>query len=329
MTYNQRRIDPTLMHQPEFPVLAIIICSWNTCEILDDCLQSIYQHPPNVTFEVWVVDNASKDSSVQMVKSKYPQVRLIENSQNVGFAGANNQAIQQSQSQYVLLLNSDTLVYPGTFDYLLDFLISHERVGAAGSRYLNPNGTLQRSCYPFPTISRELWRLLKLDILSPYGTYSMNSWPVDQARPVDILQGASLILKRAAIDEVGILDETYFMYSEEVDLCYRLKKAGWDLYWVPQSVILHYGGQSTKQISEEMFLQLYKSKLLFFKKHYGAFATELYKIVLTIASFVRVVGGSILGRIDHKHQNGYAKLVKNYKNLLNLIFKGEPQKVSL
>jgi len=316
---EERRVDPTYMPTNDLPSLAIIIISWNTCRILQACLESVYQNPPNVSYEVWVVDNASEDASVDMIKESFPQVHLIENTQNIGFAGANNQAIEQSSSRYVLLLNSDTLVYPGTFDHLVSFLESHEHVGATGSRYFNPDGSLQMSCYPFPSISREFWRLLKLDFVSPYGTYSMSTWPIDQARSVDVLQGASLLVRREIIDSIGLLDNSYFMYSEEVDFCYRLKKAGWDLYWVPQSTILHYGGQSTKQMSKRMFIQLYQSKLQFFQKHYGSLKTWIYKLILVIASATRVLGGGILWLLFPKYRTQSKNLVNNYINLLSHI----------
>lgn len=269
--------------------LSIIIVSWNTVDLLAQCLTSIYTYPPNYTFEVLVVDNASTDRSVQMVREQFPQVELIENKTNLGFAGANNQAIRQSTGRYVLLLNPDTEVKPQAFDTLVDFMGTHAQVGATGARTLNPDGTLQTSCYPAPTLFREFWRLFHLDVFWAYGSYNMARWNPDQSREVDVLLGACLLLRRTALDGVGLLDENYFIYSEEVDLCYRLQQANWHLYWVPQARIVHYGGQSTQQVAAEMFMRLYQGKLFFIRKHYGWLAGQLYKLILLVIALVRLL----------------------------------------
>ena len=268
--------------------LSIVIVSWNTKALLDACLTSVYAYPPEEPFEVWVVDNNSRDDSVTMVRQKFPQVNLVASQENLGFAGGNNLAIPNCQGEYVLLLNPDTEVKPGALQELLDFMDSHPQAGAAGSYLLNADGTLQPSCYPAPTLTREFWRMFHLDKLVPYGTYDMNRWPMDQPREVDVLMGASMLLRKTVLDRVGLLDEGYFMYSEEVDLCFRLQKAGWRLYWVPQSKVVHYWGQSTKQVVLEMFLQLYRGKLRFFRKHYGGLSVFLYKVVLGGAAVMRL-----------------------------------------
>ncbi len=273
--------------------LSIIIVSWNTRDILAQCLSSIFRHPPTDTFEVWVVDNASTDASAQMVKSDFPAVRLLENYQNIGFAPANNQAIRVADGEYVLLLNPDTEVFAGTFDALLDFLRAHPNVGAVGPKTLNPDGSLQTSCYPFPTLSRELWRLLHLDKIVPYGSYRMVEWSA-HPREVDALLGACMLFPRSVLDEIGLFDESYFMYTEEIDLCYRVQQSGRKLFWVPEASIVHYGGQSTQQIAAEMFLQLYRSKLQFFRKHYGITAGFFYKLILfftALPRFILIFGG--------------------------------------
>ncbi|MCA9958126.1 MAG: glycosyltransferase family 2 protein, partial [Anaerolineales bacterium] len=207
--------------------LAIIVVSWNTSELLAACLKSVYAYPPQCDFEMWVVDNASKDDSVAMVQQHFPQVRLIVNEANVGFAQANNQAICDSDSEYVLLLNPDTEVKPGAIQHLIDFIEAHPKVGATGSRLLNPDGSLQISCHPMPTLAREFWRMFYMDDFFPYGRYPMRRWDMETPRDVDVIQGASFLLRRTVLNTVGFLDDTYFMYSEEVDLCFRLQKAGW------------------------------------------------------------------------------------------------------
>jgi len=268
--------------------LSIVIINWNTRELLLDCLASVYQYPPDCDFEIYVVDNDSADGSVEAVRSRFPQADLIVNENNVGFARANNQAVQLVTGELVLLLNSDTLVKPKALTALVQFMDAHPEAGAAGSMLLNLDETLQPSCHPSPKLGRELWRLLHLDSFYPIGRYHMHKWDKDKPREVDVVQGASMILRQDILDKIGRLDGDYFMYSEEVDLCYRLQQAGWRLYWVPQSKVIHYGGQSTKQIAEEMFLQLYKGKLMYFRKHYGRNVGRQYKLILLFTSFIRL-----------------------------------------
>jgi len=269
--------------------LSIVIVSWNTCDLLVACLASVFKYQPAASFEVWVIDNYSSDDSVLMVRDRFPQVRLIENKNNVGFAQANNQAIELCQGQYILLLNPDTEVKENALDALISFLDENPQAGGAGSRLLNPNGTLQRSCHPAPTLKREFWRLFHMDALRLYGTYDMYQWDTALPREVDVLQGASLMVRKEILDAIGFMDGDYFMYSEEVDLCFRIQQAGWKLYWVPVSQVTHYGGQSTKQVQTEMFLQLYLGKLKYFRKHYGRFAGMCYKLLLLWASLIRVI----------------------------------------
>jgi GT2 family glycosyltransferase len=296
--------------------LSIIIVSWNTWELLEGCLTSIYAHPPNGEFEVFVVDNASSDGSAQMVEERFPAVHLIENHENVGFARANNQAIIKTTSPSILLLNPDTEVKQGAFDKLINFMDDHPRAGAAGSRLLNPDGSLQTSCHPQPTLLRELWRLFHLDKIHPYGIYPMHAWDLEVPRSVEVLQGASLILRREALDQIGLLDEDYFVYSEEVDLCFRLQKAGWELYWVPDSQVIHHEGESTKLISDEMFLQLYKSKLLYFRKHHGFMAAAFYKGILFCAGLARLLVSPLAWLERPPRRQHHLSLAGNYFRML-------------
>jgi len=269
--------------------LSIIIVSWNTRDLLADCLDSVYENPPNGRFEIIIVDNASSDGSADMVRQRFPQARLIAKEENVGFAKGNNEAIPFCSGEYVLLLNPDTVVKPDALAALTHFMDTHPEAGAAGSRLLNPDGSLQTSCYPAPKLTRELWRLFHLDAVRPYGEYRMHKWSTDAAREVDVIKGASLIFRREVLEKVGFLDGAYFMYSEEVDLCLRVQRADWRLYWVPQSQVVHYEGQSTKQIATDMFLQLYLGKLMYFRKHYGRFSGILYKFILAAASLMRLL----------------------------------------
>lgn len=299
--------------------LSIIIVSWNTADLLNQCLTSIFDYPPEGLFEVIVVDNASTDPSVQMVKECFPQVKLIDSKENLGFAGGNNRAILQSQGRYVLLLNPDTEVKPDTFNHLIDFMDKHPKAGAVGPLTLNPDGTLQASCYPAPTLFREFWRLCHLDTIYAYGTYYITEWDQNKVRKVDALLGACLLLRKTTLDQVGLLDETYFMYSEEIDLCYRLQKANWQLYWIPQAKIVHYGGQSAQQVAVEMFMQLYKGKLIFIRKHYGRFAGQIYKLILLITTLLRLLISPLAWLERPQKRQHHLRLAGRYWKLMRTL----------
>ena len=277
--------------------LSIIIVNWNTSDLLARCLSSLEQEAfgdvaPQC--EVFVVDNASTDGSRQRVRDEFLWVSLIENEKNLGFAQANNLALAQAQGEFVLLLNSDTRLLPGALQALLAFMAAHPPAGACGARLLNADGSLQPSCQPMLTPEREFWRLSFLDMLLPRATYRMTSWPVDQPRQVEIIKGACLLLRRAALDQIGRLDEAYFMYTEEVDLCYRLAQAGWELWWVPQAQVIHYGGASSRQAAEAMYLQLYRSKVQFYRKFGGEQRARRFKRLVRLAYWPRLAAATLV-----------------------------------
>lgn len=272
-------------------MLSIVIVNWNTRDLLHKCLRSVEDHTLGLRprgVGVFVVDNASGDGSAEMVRERYPDVHLIVNSENAGFAYANNQAIRASRGRYVLLLNSDTDVCPGAIDALVAFMEDHPRAGAAGARLLNADGSLQPSCHPMLTPWREFWHLLFLEQFWPLARYPMSHWDANTPRQVEVIKGACLLLRREALDEVGLLDEAYFMYTEEVDLCYRMARAGWELWWVPRSQVVHYGEASSRQAAEAMYVQLYRSKMHFFRKFGGAEQASRFRWLVQLAYLPRV-----------------------------------------
>jgi len=296
--------------------LSIVIVSWNTADILAQCLDSIYENPPCGEFEIWVVDNASSDNSVEMIRNRFPQVNLIENDNNPGFARANNQAIRECKGEFILLLNPDTLILDDALNTMISYLETHPDVGALGPCILNPDETLQTSSYPRPTIGREFWRLLRLDSIRPYGTYRMEDWSLDKAHAVETLLGACILIRGALIQIVGLLDEDYFMYTEEIDYCFRMSNEGWRLIWLPQAKIIHYGGQSTQQVATDMFLQLYLSKLLYFRKHHGFLSGYVYKFVLLIATLTRLIIVPLAAFQSQPKREINMALAHNYYRLL-------------
>ncbi len=277
--------------------LSIIIVSWNTKDLLARCLESVLAQQAGSLapheIEVFVVDNASADGSMEMVAERFPWVRSIANHENAGFARANNQALALAGGAFILLLNPDTVLHPGALATLLDVMAAHPRAGAAGARLLNKDSSLQPSCHPMLTPGREFWRLIFLDHLLPRATYPMRRWNTATARQVEAIKGACLMLRRQALDQVGWLDESYFMYTEEVDLCYRLNQAGWELWYEPAAVVTHFGGASAKQIRQEMVIQLYRSKIHFFRKFGGEAQARRFKTLVRLAHWPRMLAAQL------------------------------------
>lgn len=298
--------------------LSIVIVNWNTRALLADCLQSlngqwstvnggqssttdnrlpltVYRSPITETI---VVDNASSDGSAAMVRERFPGVHLIENPRNAGFALANNQAICHSRGRYVMLLNSDTVVHEGALEALVAFMDAHPTAGACGPRLLNGDGSLQPSVHPMLTPGREFWRLSFLERLAPRAAYPVQDWDTVTPRPVEVIKGACLVLRRSALHQIGLLDDRYFMYTEEVDLCHRLAQAGWQLWYIPQPVVTHFGEASSRQVREEMYIQLYRSKLQFFRKFGGEEYARQAKALLALAYAPRAALASAVALTD-------------------------------
>ena len=268
---NTKRVD-----------LSIVIVNWNTRKLLVQCLQSLEDTVQDSSFEVWVVDNASSDDSVAMVRECFPQTHIIANSENVGFVRANNQALARCQGRYVLLLNSDTQALPGSLDKTVQFMDAHPEAGIAGVRLLNPDGTFQASYTPFPTLWREFLTLSTLGKLLIRLTFPSHGPEVARgAQKIEgYMEGAYLIARREAVDQVGGLDEGIFMYAEDVDWCYRFHQAGWGVWYLPQAPIIHHGGQSTKKRQGRMEAELYRSRVYFFRKCYGRAAAFCLGILI-------------------------------------------------
>jgi GT2 family glycosyltransferase len=277
--------------------LSIIIINWNTRDLLARCLHAVEATVQYITYETWVVDNASTDESVALLRRDFPQVKLIANTENVGFAKANNQAIQQAAGRYVLLLNSDAFVDPGTLDTMVQFMDAHPQAGMSGCKLLYEDRSLQRSCARFPTLWTETFIALGLDKVFPhsplFGRYLMTDWDYNDTRPVEVIMGAFMLVRSEVIQQIGMLDEAFFMYSEEVDWCYRCQQAGWPVYFTPDATCVHLWGGSSNQIKTETLLRLYRARVQFFRKHYGRLPTFLYKCVLGLNALIRVGPGAL------------------------------------
>jgi hypothetical protein len=270
----------------------------------------VYDTVSDLAFEVIVVDNASTDGSPDMVRHRFPQVRLLTNTENVGFARANNQAIRTSRGRYVLLLNSDVLALEGTLNRMVEFMDHRPEVGALGCELLNEDGSIQHFPKGKMTLTRELGRMLYVDeLLAHVGRRRRRD---DQAREVDRIKGACMLLRRETIAAVGLMEEHFFMFAEEDDWCLRIRQGGWKIYFLPEVAVIHFGGQSVKQIHEEMFLQLHRSKVAFFRKHYGRGATLALKGVYLLGYGGRIVGGALLSLACP----AFKQRVSNYRRLM-------------
>jgi GT2 family glycosyltransferase len=299
--------------------LSIIIVNWNTRQDLLECLDSVFSNSTAADMEVIVVDNASTDGSAEAVASMYPQVKLIRSSENMGFAKANNHAVALSNSHYWLLLNPDALVHAGAIDRLLQYMAEHPKVAAVGPRLLNPDGSGQLSIWRRPTLFREWWRLFHLDRLYPLSEYPPSTLESRQARRVDILHGACLLLRTDVVRTMGLFDDEYFMYSEEIDLCDRLGLAGWELHWVPEAVVTHKGGQSTQQVADAMFIELYRNKTKFFRKRRGRVAAFLYKLILLQAALARYLPGQMMRLLRPGGHNQLLDTARQYRLLMTVL----------
>jgi GT2 family glycosyltransferase len=263
------------------PSISIVIVSYNSRELLHDCLLSIEAEPRE---QVIVVDNTSSDGSIEMVKRDFPWVKLILNPKNNGYGAAANLAIESCSSKYVLLLNSDTLIKTGTLELLTDYLDQHPHVAIAGPQLLNIDGTPQSSYFEFPT---PLQTLLKETSLSRFVRRS--SPESNGSLAVPWVLGAALVIRRVAFEAVGGFDESFFMYFEEVDLCYRLDHAGWQTHFVPEASVMHVGAASTKRHRANMLKQFYKSLGQFYQQHYSSRAKIELKFVLTYLMFRNIL----------------------------------------
>ncbi len=241
--------------------LSIIIVNLNNKQLLKDCLYSIYQQTKKISFEVIVIDNASTDGSVEMVKLSFPEAQVAANQENVGFAKANNQALALANARYALLLNNDTVVKDGAFDKLVEFMDNHPRAGACGPRLLNPEGTIQRQG---SWLSRRFWLAKK---------------PVT----VDFVVGACLLVRKEVVDQVGYLDENLFFYNEDLDWCLTIRKAGYKIYFLPEAEVIHFGGASSRRaFNPQLLVEGFKGGLYFCRKHYGEFAYQSYRLLLIL-----------------------------------------------
>jgi len=278
--------------------IAVAVVNYNTRDHLRTCLSSVFAERPT---EVVVVDNASLDGSVEMVQAEFPSATLRVNKTNIGYGAAANQAIATVKSAYVLLLNADTRLQPGALEALSAYLDQHPRAAIVGPRLAESDGTLQASCYPFPTPLDTFLENCKAAIIvgrtvrrycPTVGRFYLRTWPHNFARTVSWVKGAVLTIRREAFDAIGGFDPSYFMYFEDADLCYRLTASGWEIHFTPVTTAVHSGGASTRQRHAVMSLQLLTSTVRFYQRHCSTFQLAIMIVVLRWLMLSRWAGAA-------------------------------------
>lgn len=298
-----------------------MIVNWNVRELLRRCLHSIHasvstshrlsgqvasdqQLATSFQVEVIVVDNASSDGSAAMIEEESPQVRLIANSENLGFTVGNNQGIAASRGRYILLLNPDTEIVGHALTMMVEYMDDHPQVGALGPQLLNPDGSIQPSRRRFPTMATAFLESTTLQQWLPRNRvtrhYYMTDRPDNEVQEVDWVTGACLLARREAIEEVGLLDESFFMYSEELDWCRRIKAQGWKVIYLPSARVIHHGAQSSEQVKSFQHIQFQRSKTRYFRKHHGSWQAEVLRLFILATYLYQLIVEALKWLVGHK-----------------------------
>ncbi len=294
--------------------LSIIIVNYNVKFFLQQCLTSVFNALKKIESEVWVVDNNSVDGSVKMIKNDFPQTKLLSNKKNVGFSKANNQAIKKSKGEYVVLLNPDTIVEETTFEKVVNFMDKHTNAGGLGVKMIDGKGNfLPESKRGVPTPEVSFYKMFGLTKLFPkskrFAKYYYGHLSKDETNKVEVLSGAFMMLRKKVLDKIGYLDESFFMYGEDIDLSYRILKAGYDNYYFSDTTIVHYKGESTKKGSLNYVYVFYNAMIIFAKKHFANKNARFFMILIKFAIILRA-SLSVIRRI----------LLNLYLPLLDLVF---------
>ena len=281
-------------------ILSIVIVNYNVSYFLEQCLFSVEKAISGIECEVWVVDNASVDNSVAMVKDKFPWVKLIESKENLGFSKGNNLAIEKCVGDYILLLNPDTVVEEDTFSKCVQFMDEHPETGGLGVKMLDGNGHyLPESKRGLPTPEVSFYKITGLTSLFPkserFAKYYLGHLSTNEIHSIDVLSGAYMFLRKSVLDKIGWLDETFFMYGEDIDLSYRIIKGGYKNIYFPDTRIIHYKGESTKKGSINYVMMFYQAMIIFANKHFSVKNAKLYQSVINLAIYFRA-GVAILSR---------------------------------
>jgi|SRR5581483_9232904 hypothetical protein len=306
MQANESRVPPT--------ALSVVIVNWNTRELLRVCLQSVFDTVRAKPLQVIVVDNASSDGSAAMVQHEFPAAQLIVNPTNVGFANANNQAFAHCTGKYVLLLNSDAQLLPNTADGLIQMLDAHTNTAAVGPMILNHDETYQAGGTDFPNLLNETLLAFGVARWLRRGYYP--NYPPDKpGGVVDWVGGACLLIRKRALEQIGGLDDGFFMYTEETDWCFRARQADWHIEYAPQQRVIHHGGASAAQASAAMKSELYRSKLRFFEKHRPRWQYTLLKTIFVSSAAGKVLMYSLAAKLRQANRARYERQAASFRQV--------------
>jgi len=309
------------------PVVSVIVISYNSREMTLACLLALSADLAGLSADIWLVDNASTDGSVEAIRNEYPTINIIANTDNIGFGAANNQAFERAKGDFFLLLNSDAFPIPGAIRAMLTCLESHPEAAAVGPRLLNRDGSLQRSCYRFPGPLRCVYENLLLTAAFPnnacFGDY--RGWSHDSERYVDFVIGAALLVRRTVVEQIGPFDPSFFMYAEETDWQLRMHMAGWKVLFAPQAQVTHYGGESsTAGMKDRQFCEFNRASARFMLKHYGRSGWCVQRAAMVTGGILRLGLWSLLYFTGRGRRQEAVKNIADWVRLLRWWLGGGP-----
>jgi GT2 family glycosyltransferase len=278
--------------------VSIVIVTWNCKDYALECLSSLKAQRGHISTEIIVVDNASTDGTPEMIRDQFPDIRLIRSDRNLGFARGNNVGIHLTRGKYVCLINPDVDVAADCIEKLVDYMECQPSIGLLGPKMLGPDGTVQRSTMRFPTLWNSLCRALAFDSLfkrsRAFGGLLMRDFRHDKVKEVDVLNGWFWVIRRQAMDEVGPLDERFFMYGEDIDWSRRFHQAGWRVVFYPGAEAVHYGGGSSSTAPVRMYVEVQRANFQYWKKHHGRAAMAGYFLVSCLHHVIRILGFALV-----------------------------------
>ena len=306
--------DLSLEPRPRAPRVSVVIVVWNAKKFVLECLETLREHCAKVCSEVIVVDNASSDGSAELVAERFPEFKLIRNPENFGFAKANNIGIAQCSGDYVCLVNSDVKFLDDCISPMIEYLSKNQRAAMVGPKMLAPDGRVWRSTMRFPTIWNHFSRALGLDIAFKksrlFGGLLMSDFDHSTTTPVEVLNGWFVVVRRSAMERVGLLDPQFFMYGEDVDWCYRFRKAGEGVVFFAEAGAVHYGGASSSHAPLRFYLELYRATWQYWRKHHGGLAQLGFLAAFAVHHSIRLLGSGLLYLCLPSHRTDTASKFK-------------------
>jgi GT2 family glycosyltransferase len=303
--------------------LSIVIVTWNNTQIIRECLRSLASLDTNPAAEIIVVDNASSDGTPDLIQNEFPHVSLIRNQRNLGFAAGSNLGIRLSSGEYVCLINSDVVVPEDCVEKLLRYMGEHQDIALVGPKMILPNGSVGRSCLHFPTVANWTWRALALDAIFKrsrlFGAYLMTYFQYDRIADVDVVTGWFWVIRRKAMDQVGLLDENFFMYAEDMDWCKRVKNAGWRVVFYPEAAAIHHCGASSAVAPSRFYIEGIRARLQYCRCHHNWLVVTGFWLVSWFHEAIRILGYGALCVLRQGQTDATFKLKRSWGCLLWLM----------